>query len=47
VLQQWALDLCAGESRSDVHIQVLINEPLASKREIFTSFALIACNVFF
>ncbi len=34
VLQQWALNICAQELRSDIHIQVLTNGPPIGKREI-------------
>jgi hypothetical protein len=42
MLQQWALDICAHDSRNDICIEVLTNEPLTNKRKILTSFALLA-----
>jgi hypothetical protein len=45
VLQHRASNLCAQESRNDIYIQVPPNGPPTNKREAFTSFALIACNV--
>jgi hypothetical protein len=36
-LQQWALNLCAQELRSGIHIQVPINGPSIGKREVLPS----------
>ncbi len=45
VLQHRASNLCAQESRNDIHIQVPPKGTPIGKWEVLTSFALIACNV--